>query len=135
LGLIASMYMGNVIAMVLVLATVPLFAAFLRVPFKIIGPIIAVVCLTGAFTVASKEFDIWLALAFGAAGYIFKKLDYPLAPFVLAMVLGDKAEDTFRQAMLDRKSTRLNSSHVKISYAVFCLKKKTQPLVSENTYR
>ncbi|GAB1578219.1 tripartite tricarboxylate transporter permease [Bordetella petrii] len=99
-GLIASMYMGNVIAMVLVLATVPLFAAFLRVPFKIIGPVIAVVCLTGAFTVASKEFDIWLALAFGAAGYIFKKLDYPLAPFVLAMVLGDKAEDAFRQAML-----------------------------------
>lgn len=99
-GLIASMYMGNVIAVVLVLATVPVFAALLRIPFKVIGPIIAVVCVTGAFTVANKEFDIWLAMIFGVAGYVFKKLDYPLAPFVLAMVLGNKAEDAFRQAML-----------------------------------
>lgn len=99
-GLIASMYMGNVIAVVLVMATVPLFARLLRIPFSIIGPVIAVVCVTGALTVANKEFDIWMALMFGVVGYVFKKLDYPLAPFVLAMVLGDKAEDAFRQAML-----------------------------------
>jgi len=99
-GLIASMYMGNVIAVVLVLATVPFFAAMLRIPFNIIGPIIVVVCLTGALTVANKEFDIYMALAFGVIGYVFKKLDYPLAPLVLAMVLGDKAEDAFRQAMI-----------------------------------
>ena len=99
-GLIASMYLGNVIAVVLVLATVPLFAYILRAPFRIVGPLITVVCVIGAYTVASHTFDIWLALAFGVAGYVFKKLDYPLAPFVLAMVLGDKAEDAFRQAML-----------------------------------
>jgi TctA family transporter len=99
-GLIASMYMGNVIAVILVLATVPLFAAFLRIPFSVFGPVIVVVCITGAYTVANKEFDIYLALAFGLVGYVFKKLDYPLAPLVLAMVLGDKAEDAFRQAML-----------------------------------
>ena len=51
-------------------------------------------------TVASKEFDIWLALAFGVIGYFFKKLDYPIAPLVLAMVIGDKAEDAFRQSMI-----------------------------------
>ncbi|MET0961673.1 MAG: tripartite tricarboxylate transporter permease [Noviherbaspirillum sp.] len=99
-GLIASMYMGNLIAVVLVLATVPFFAALLRIPFNIIGPVIVVVCITGAFTVAGKEFDIYMALGFGLLGYLFKKLDYPLAPLVLAMVLGDKAEDAFRQAMI-----------------------------------
>jgi TctA family transporter len=99
-GLIASMYMGNIIAVVLVLATVPLFATILRAPFTVVGPMITVVCVIGAYTVASHTFDIWLALGFGIAGYVFKKLDYPLAPFVLAMVLGDKAEDAFRQAML-----------------------------------
>lgn len=65
-----------------------------------IGPVIVGVCLTGAYTVAGKEFDIYVALAFGVLGYVFKKLDYPLAPLVLAMVLGDKAEDAFRQAMI-----------------------------------
>jgi TctA family transporter len=104
-GLIASMYMGNVIAVVLVLATVPFFAAMLRIPFNIIGPVIVVVCITGAFTVANKEFDIYLALAFGVIGYVFKKLDYPLAPLVLAMVLGDKAEDAFRQAMISAEGS------------------------------
>lgn len=99
-GLIASMYLGNIIAVVLVLATVPLFAHILRVPFRIIGPLITIVCVIGAYTVANHMFDVWLALIFGVAGYVFKKLDYPLAPFVLAMVLGNKAEDAFRQSML-----------------------------------
>ncbi|MCK0207350.1 tripartite tricarboxylate transporter permease [Starkeya koreensis] len=99
-GLIASMYMGNLIAVVLVLATVPLFAFILRAPFTVVGPLIAIICVIGAYTVANHMFDIWLALAFGIVGYAFKKLDYPLAPFVLAVVLGDKAEDAFRQSML-----------------------------------
>ena len=54
----------------------------------------------GAYTVAGRPFDLWLALGFGVAGYVFKKLDYPIAPLVLAMVLGDKAEDAFRQSMI-----------------------------------
>ena len=99
-GLIASMYLGNLVAVVVVLATVPLFASILRIPFSIIGPIIVVICFIGAFTAASKEFDIWLALIFGLVGYVFKKLDYPIAPLVLAMVIGDKAEDAFRQSMI-----------------------------------
>ncbi|QRE74979.1 tripartite tricarboxylate transporter permease [Methylobacterium aquaticum] len=99
-GLIASMYLGNVVAVVLVLATVPLFAAILRIPFAIIGPVIIAVCVIGAYTVAGATFDLWLMLAFGIGGYVFKKLDYPLAPLVLAMVLGDKTEDAFRQSMI-----------------------------------
>ncbi len=99
-GLIASMYIGNVVAVILVLATVPLFAAILRIPFAIIGPLIVVICFIGAWTVASSKPDLWIALVFGVVGYVFKKLDYPIAPLVLALVLGDKAEDAFRQSML-----------------------------------
>jgi Uncharacterized protein conserved in bacteria len=99
-GLIASMYLGNVVAVVLVLATVPLFASILRVPFAIIGPLILVICVSGAYTVDSAAFDLWMVLIFGVLGYVFKKLDYPIAPMVLAMVLGDKAEDAFRQSVI-----------------------------------
>lgn len=104
-GLIASMYLGNVVAVALVLATVPLFAAILRIPFAIIGPVIIVVCITGAYTVANASFDLWLVLVFGIVGYVFKKLDYPIAPMVLAMVLGDKAEDAFRQSLIMSRGT------------------------------
>lgn len=99
-GLIASMYLGNIVAVVLVITTVPLYASILRVPFAIIGPIIVAVILSGAYQVGNSITDMWLVLLFGLAGYVFKKLDYPLAPLVLAMVLGDKAEDAFRQSML-----------------------------------
>lgn len=99
-GLIASMYLGNLSGLIIVLMSVPLFAAILRIPFSIIAPAILVVCAIGAFTVHSAQFDIWLMLIFGVIGYVFKKLDYPLAPMVLALVLGDRAEDAFRQSML-----------------------------------
>ncbi|RJT28290.1 tripartite tricarboxylate transporter permease [Mesorhizobium waimense] len=99
-GLIASMYLGNIVAVILVIATVPLYASILRVPFTIIGPVIVAVIFSGAYQVSNSLTDVWLVVLFGLLGYIFKKLDYPLAPLVLAMVLGDKAEDAFRQSML-----------------------------------
>jgi putative tricarboxylic transport membrane protein len=99
-GLIASMYMGNLVGLIVVLTTVPLFASILRIPFSIIAPVIIVICAIGAYTVHNAMLDIWFMLLFGVVGYVFKKLDYPLAPLVLALVLGDKAEDSFRQAML-----------------------------------
>ena len=80
--------------------TVPLFAAVLRIRFALIGPLILVTCLLGAYTVAASRIDVILALVFGVVGYLFKKLDYPLAPLVLALVLGDRTEDSFRQSML-----------------------------------
>ncbi|WP_353152522.1 tripartite tricarboxylate transporter permease [Herminiimonas fonticola] len=102
-SLIASMYLGNIAGLLVVLSTVPLFAAILRIPFSIIAPAIMVVCAIGAFTVHNAQFDIWLMVVFGVVGYIFKKLDYPLAPMVLALVLGDRAEDAFRQTMVGSK--------------------------------
>ena len=94
------MYLGNLVGLIVVLSTVPLFASILRIPFSIIAPVIVVICAIGAYTVHNAMLDIWFMLLFGAIGYLFKKLDYPLAPLVLALVLGDKAEDSFRQAML-----------------------------------
>jgi len=99
-GLIASMYMGNIVGLVLVLTCVPFFAAILRVPFSIIAPAIVVICAIGAYTVNNAMFDVWMMLVFGVMGYLFTKLGYPLPPLVLALVLGDQAESSFRQAML-----------------------------------
>jgi len=59
-----------------------------------------VICAIGAYTVHNSLFDVWLMIVFGILGYVFKKLDYPMAPLVLALVLGDRAEDSFRQSIL-----------------------------------
>ena len=104
-GLIASMYLGNIAGLIVVLTCVPLFAAILRVPFSIIMPVIVVICAIGAYTVHNSMFDVWLMLVFGVMGYVFKKLNYPLAPLVLALVLGDNAENSFRQSMLDSQGS------------------------------
>ena len=76
-GLIASIYLGNVAGLIVVLTTVPLFAAILRVPFSIIAPIIVVICAVGAYTVHNALLDISVMLVFGVLGYLFKKLGYP----------------------------------------------------------
>jgi putative tricarboxylic transport membrane protein len=99
-GLIASMYTGNVIGVLMVLAFVPFFAAILRVPFAILTPMIVVICGIGAYAVHNSMIDIWYMLIFGIVGYVFKKLDYPLAPLVLALVLGDMSENALRQSLI-----------------------------------
>ena len=98
-GLIASMYLGNIAGLIVVLTCVPLFAAILRIPFSIIAPVIIVICAIGAYTVHNSMFDVYLMVIFGIIGYAFKKLSYPLAPMVLALVLGDRAEENFRNAI------------------------------------
>ena len=78
----------------------PLFAAILRVPFAAIAPMIVVSCAIGAYAIQNAMFDIWLMLLFGVVGYVFKKIGIPLAPFTLALVLGNRAEDAFRLSMI-----------------------------------
>ena len=99
-GLIASMYLGNLAGLIVVLTCVPLFAAILRIPFSIIAPVIMVICAVGAYTVNNAMFDVRMIVVFGVIGYTFNKLSYPLPPLILALVLGDLAESSFRQAML-----------------------------------
>ena len=98
-GLIASMYLGNIVGLIVVLTCVPFLAAILRIPFSIIAPVIIVICAIGAYTVHNSMFDVYLMVVFGVIGYAFKKLRYPLAPLVLALVLGDRAEENFRNAI------------------------------------
>jgi putative tricarboxylic transport membrane protein len=99
-GLIASMYTGNLIGVIMVLLFVPFFASILRLPFAILTPFIVVVCGIGAFAVHNNMIDVWYMIIFGVIGYVFKKLDYPLAPLVLALVLGDFAENSLRQSLI-----------------------------------
>jgi putative tricarboxylic transport membrane protein len=99
-GLIASMYTGNILGVCIVLLFVPFFAAILRLPFAILIPLIVYVCAIGAYAVNHSTTDIWYMLIFGVAGYLCKKLDYPIAPMVLALVLGDMAESSLRQSLI-----------------------------------
>jgi putative tricarboxylic transport membrane protein len=99
-GLIASMYTGNIIGVLMVLAFVPFFAAILRIPFAVLTPLIIIVCAIGSYAVHNSIIDVWYMLIFGVIGYVFKKLDYPLAPLVLALVLGDLAESALRQSLI-----------------------------------
>src|SRR2546426_11170105 len=104
-GLIASMYTGNILGVLMVLAFVPFFAAILRIPFAILTPVIVVVCAIGSYAVHSSMIDVWYMVIFGVVGYVAKKLDYPLAPLVLALVLGDLAENALRQSLIMSQGT------------------------------
>jgi putative tricarboxylic transport membrane protein len=99
-GLIASIYLGNLVGLVIVLSTVPFWASIMRIPFSIIAPIIIVVCAIGSYTLSNAPADLIFMVMFGVIGYLFKKLGYPLAPMVLAIVLGGRAETAFRQSMI-----------------------------------
>jgi putative tricarboxylic transport membrane protein len=94
------MYTGNLIGVIMVLLFVPFFAAILRLPFAILTPFIVVICGIGAYAVHNNMIDVWYMVIFGIVGYVFKKLDYPLAPLVLALVLGDFAENSLRQSLI-----------------------------------
>ena len=99
-GLVASMYLSNVVGLIICLSAVPFFASIMKVSFTTIAPLIIVICAIGAYVVGNSLFDIWVMVIFGIIGYVLKKLHYPLAPMVLAIVLGRRAEDAFRQSML-----------------------------------
>jgi putative tricarboxylic transport membrane protein len=99
-GLIASIYLANVVGLAIVLTTVPLWASIMRIPFSIIAPIIIAVCAIGSYTLSNAPADLVFMVMFGVIGYLFKKLDYPLAPMVLAIVLGGRTESSFRQALV-----------------------------------
>ncbi|MDR7521185.1 MAG: tripartite tricarboxylate transporter permease [Armatimonadota bacterium] len=99
-GLIGSMYTANLIGVLLVLTLVPVFAAINRIPFGILAPLIVIFSSIGAYATNNQILDLWLMLGAGVAGYLFKKLDYPLAPLVVALVLGDMTEQALRQSLI-----------------------------------
>jgi putative tricarboxylic transport membrane protein len=99
-AVVASMYIGNFILLLLNLPFIPLFANILRVPKKILLPLVMFVCITGMFSVNNSILDIWLMLLFGAVGYLMRKWAYEGAPLLLALVLGPKMEVAFRQSLM-----------------------------------
>jgi len=99
-GLIASMYIGNVLLVILNLAFIPMFVWALRLPYNILMPLIIVFCVTGAYAANNRVWDVGLMLVFGVLGYVMKKLDYSPAALTLALVLGPLAERALRQSLI-----------------------------------
>jgi putative tricarboxylic transport membrane protein len=99
-GVIASMYVGNFLLLLLNLPFVPLFANILRIPKRILLPLVVLFCITGMFTVNNSVFDIWMMLVFGAMGFLMRKWAFEGAPLLLALVLGPKLEVAFRQSLM-----------------------------------
>jgi putative tricarboxylic transport membrane protein len=99
-GLVASMYIGNVILLVLNLPLVPLFAQVLRLPVYVLYPLILGVSIVGVYSVAGSTFDLALLLAFALLGYLMRKLDYPSAPLILGLALGGGMERALRQSLM-----------------------------------
>lgn len=98
-ALIASMFVGNVILLIMNLPLVPLFAASLRVPYGLLYPAIILICIIGAYSLNSNVFDVWVMLIFGIIGYLMKKYDIPGAPMVIALVLGPLLEQSLYRAL------------------------------------
>ncbi|HSM41328.1 MAG TPA: tripartite tricarboxylate transporter permease, partial [Afifellaceae bacterium] len=99
-GLIGSFYVSNFFALVVNLAFIPVFIWMLRMPFTILAPMIFVLSVVGGYAATRDMHDVWLMLIFGIGAFFLRKLDYPVAPAVLAIVLGPIAEPTLRQSLL-----------------------------------
>jgi putative tricarboxylic transport membrane protein len=99
-GLVASMYIGNVLLLVLNLPLVPLFAQILRLPYYVLYPLILGISIVGVYSVNNSLFDVWMMGLFGLLGYLMRKLDFPAAALILGMVLGDGLERALRQSLM-----------------------------------
>jgi putative tricarboxylic transport membrane protein len=99
-GLIASMYIGNLILFLMNIFLIPLFVAMLRIPYSIMMGFIIIFASIGAYSVNNSMFDVWMMVGFGLLGYAMKKLNYPIVPLILAMVLGRLVENSLRQALI-----------------------------------
>ncbi len=99
-GIIASMYVGNVMLVLLNLPLVGIWIKLLKIPYKILFPLILLFCAIGVYSIDYKTFDVYGMIAFGLIGYILRRYDYPLAPIIFAFVLGPMLEDSFRQCTI-----------------------------------
>jgi putative tricarboxylic transport membrane protein len=120
-GLVGSMYIANVFAMLVSLAFIPVFIKILKLPFTILAPIIFVLCITGGYAPEQSMHDVWLIVIFGVMGYLLRKLNYPVAPMVLAIVLGPLAERSLRQSLLSAQGDMTIFIDRPISLTFICL--------------
>jgi putative tricarboxylic transport membrane protein len=99
-GLVASMYIGNVMLLVLNLPLIGLWVKLLRVPYPLLAPLILVFVIIGAYSVNNSIFDVGTTIAFGAFGYLMRKFNFEPAPLVLAMILGPQLEASLRRSLI-----------------------------------
>ena len=99
-GLIGSLYIANFATVLINLAFIPIFVKILTLPFTILAPTIYILCVVGGYAPTQTMHDVWLMFLFGIVGYLLRKLNYPVAPAVLAIVLGPLAERSLRQSLL-----------------------------------
>jgi len=99
-GLIASIYLGHLLTFVICLSAVPLLAMIMRIPYAILTPFIVLISIIGAYSLNNSMLDVFITIIFGLVGYWLRKTKYPLAPLVVAIVLGDSTEKTFRQSLI-----------------------------------
>jgi putative tricarboxylic transport membrane protein len=98
-GVVSSMYIGNIMLLILNVPLIPLWVQVLKIPYKILFPLILLFCIIGAYSIRSSIFDVHLTIIFGMVGYLFRKFDYEAAPLVLAFVLGPLFESNLRQSL------------------------------------
>jgi TctA family transporter len=99
-GLIASMWVGNAMLVVLNLPLIGMWVQLLKIPYRLLYPMILVFCCIGVYTVNNTIFDVWIIAAFGVIGYIFAKLECEAAPLLLGFILGPMMEENLRRALL-----------------------------------
>ena len=99
-GIVASMYIGNAFLLILNLPLVGLWVQLLRVPYRILFPIVLMLSVVGTYSANKNVFDLWVMLVFGIAGYVLRKLEYDLAPFLIAFVLAPLMEQSLRQSLV-----------------------------------
>jgi TctA family transporter len=99
-SLIASMWIGNLMLLVINLPLIGMWISMLKIPYRLLFPTIVLFCCIGTYGIANNMFNVWLMLIFGAIGYFFIKIKVEPAPLLLGLVLGPQLEENFRRAML-----------------------------------
>ncbi len=130
-GLIGSMYVANVATVLLNLALIPVFIRVLAMPFTLLTPIIFVLCVLGVFATTDRMFDTWIMLIIGVVGYLMRKLNYPVAPAVLAIVLGPLAERSMRQSLISSQGdvTTFVTRPISLTCVILALLLISYPLI------
>jgi putative tricarboxylic transport membrane protein len=122
-GIIGSMYIGNVMLLVMNLPLIPLWVQVLRIPDKILYPLIILFCVIGSYSINNSIFDIAVMIIFGIIGYLLRKFDYEPAPLILAFVLGPMFEVNLRRSLLMSQGsfTIFTERPIALTVLIFCL--------------
>ena len=106
-GVVSSMYVGNVMLLILNLPLIPMWVQVLKIPYRILFPLIILFCIVGAYSLNNSTFDVAVMMIFGVLGYLFRKFNFEGAPLMLAFVLGPMFETSLRQSLIFSKGSFL----------------------------